>query len=218
VASRASLDGNAWVLSPWIDGVTGASVLSDRRMSVDLAETMGRLSARLGTLDGAGLDLDDTWCEPAGLAEMGRGWLTQLGAGVDSSVADRVRAAAALVDAAWGTGAGWGCGVVHGDYAPINVILRRDRSIVLLDLADLRLGPPLFDVAWWGWVVRYHHADAWHRTWSPFVAAAGLPPGVPLDELTTALARLQLVERAARSDDAATRATWLSRLAETAHW
>jgi aminoglycoside phosphotransferase (APT) family kinase protein len=217
-ASRISRDGSAWVVTPWIDGVTGASVLGDPRLSLHLAEAMGRLTARLGELDGAGLDLDDTWCDPAGLTEMRHGWLDRLGPHVQPSVVSRVRAAAARVEAAWGTRAGWGCGVVHGDFAPINVILRPDGSIAVVDLADLRLGPRLADVAWWGWVVRYHHAEAWHRTWSSFVAAAGLPAGARFDELATAFARLQVVERAARADDPATRTTWLTRLVETADW
>ena len=49
----------------------------------------------------------------------------------------------------------------HGDLAPVNVVMDGGAGpgvvVALLDLERARLAHPLFDAAWWSWVVRYHH-------------------------------------------------------------
>src|SRR3954447_1596121 len=107
---------------------------------------------------------------------------------------------------------------VHGDLAPINVVLRADRTVAaLLDFEHARVSDPLTDVAWWGWVVRHHHPDAWVAAWPTFCAAAG----VDRESDTPALRALMLDElsrRAAAASDDAERARWLERLAEAKTW
>ena len=77
---------------------------------------------------------------------------------------------------------------VHGDFAPINVLVDGDGEIVaLLDFEHAGPGPALLDVAWWGWVVRHHHPEAWEAAWPTFLAAAGLGRG-PIERTLHALA------------------------------
>jgi hypothetical protein len=86
----------------------------------------------------------------------------------------------------------------------------------LLDLEHVRIGPALADVAWWGWVVRHHHPDAWATAWPEFLDAAGVPGDpVTMDGLR-ALALLRLLEAVAGSTDPTTRARWVDRLEQTA--
>ena len=108
--------------------------------------------------------------------------------------------------------------VVHGDYAPINVIVDSDGEIqALIDFEHAGLGRPYADVAWWGWVVRHHHPDAWAAAWPTFRAAAGVEPSVSSADLH-ALALVGLAERAATARDVAEQRRWLMRLSEAATW
>ncbi len=85
--------------------------------------------------------------------------------------------------------------MIHGDFAPINVIVGADGEIAaLLDFEHARAASPVVDVAWWGWVVRHHHPEAWAAAWPTFRAAAGVEPGVTDADLH-ALALLELARR-----------------------
>ena len=107
---------------------------------------------------------------------------------------------------------------VHGDFAPINVILAADGSVAaLLDFEHADVGDPLTDVAWWGWVVRHHHPDAWVAAWPTFCTAAGVDPvrdGPNLRALTLG----GLSRRATAAINERERGQWLERLAEATAW
>jgi Ser/Thr protein kinase RdoA (MazF antagonist) len=122
------------------------------------------------------------------------------------------------VERSWDHRGYWETGIAHGDFAPINVIRLDDSSLALVDLDDLRLGPRLLDVAWWGWVVRYHHPAAWQRMWTLFVESAGLEPGPQLDSTALAISRIEALRRAVQATDDAAREMWHQRLHETAGW
>jgi hypothetical protein len=105
--------------------------------------------------------------------------------------------------------------VVHGDFAPVNVILDPAGEIVaLLDFEHARIGPSLLDVAWWGWVVRHHHPEAWSAAWTTFLTAAGVEPGPTIEREVRSLQVLRLLESVAASEDGTTRTKWLGRLSE----
>src|SRR4051812_23671434 len=107
---------------------------------------------------------------------------------------------------------------VHGDLAPINVVLGADGAVAaLLDFEHAGVGDPLTDVAWWGWVVRHHHPDAWVAAWPTFCAAAGADRESDGPALR-ALMLDELSRRAAAASDDAERARWLERLAEANTW
>jgi aminoglycoside phosphotransferase (APT) family kinase protein len=102
---------------------------------------------------------------------------------------------------------------VHGDFAPVNVVVDPDGEIAaLLDFEHAGTGPPLLDVAWWGWVVRHHHPGAWTAAWPAFLEAAGLEPGQTEAELHELVLRT-LAQRADEAGDAEARRRWLDRLA-----
>ena len=107
---------------------------------------------------------------------------------------------------------------VHGDFAPINVILAADGSVAaLLDFEHADIGDPLTDVAWWGWVVRHHHPDAWAAAWPTFCAAAGADPARD-GPILRALTLDGLSRRATAAVDERDREQWLERLAEATTW
>ncbi len=107
---------------------------------------------------------------------------------------------------------------VHGDFAPVNVVVAPDGTIAaLLDFEHAHAGDPLEDVAWWGWVVRHHHPDAWHAAWPTFCAAAGADPDRDGPTLR-ALMLDELSRRAAAPGNEADRQRWLDRLAEATAW
>ena len=206
----------AWILTPWVDGVVGAAALQSPRSAIRLAEQMGRLAGRIASVDADGLDLNGHWTGPGQLAAAGAGWLAELELSRETRLG--VNRSFGNIVSAWDESTLWRVGTSHGDFAPINVIIGRGDALVLLDLDDLQLGPRLFDVAWWGWVVRYHHPNAWARAWPALVAGAGLDDGAELDAAATAVARVRVLERAAKAPDVRVRSLWLRRLDQTAEW
>jgi aminoglycoside phosphotransferase (APT) family kinase protein len=107
---------------------------------------------------------------------------------------------------------------VHGDFAPVNVVMRADGEIgALLDFEHAGAGPALLDVAWWGWVVRHHHPEAWTVAWPTFLAAA-VPQHDPLEGELHELVLQALADRVAASRDADERARWQQRLSTARTW
>jgi aminoglycoside phosphotransferase (APT) family kinase protein len=109
-------------------------------------------------------------------------------------------------------------GFIHGDFAPVNVVMGADGEIgALLDFEHTGTGPALLDVAWWGWVVRHHHQDAWTAAWPTFLSAAGLERGRVEARLHELVLRT-LADRAAAASDARARRAWQDRLTEARRW
>jgi aminoglycoside phosphotransferase (APT) family kinase protein len=109
-------------------------------------------------------------------------------------------------------------GFVHGDFAPINVLVDAAGEIVaLLDLEHARTGPRGVDVAWWGWVVRHHHPVAWAAAWRPLCTAAGMDPDADAARLHAQMLAW-LLDRAGTALDPIARSRWIERLAAAAAW
>jgi aminoglycoside phosphotransferase (APT) family kinase protein len=107
-------------------------------------------------------------------------------------------------------------GFVHGDFAPINVIVDDAGAVVgLLDLEHSHVGDPLEDVAWWGWVVRHHHPEAWLAAWPTLCDAAGVDDR---DDAIRPLMLDQLERRFALAPDDATRRRWRALRDQAAAW
>jgi len=107
---------------------------------------------------------------------------------------------------------------IHGDFAPVNVVMRADGEIgALLDFEHAGTGPALLDVAWWGWVVRHHHPEAWAAAWPTLLEATGLDIG-PVETHLHDLVLRTLASRAAAGGDARVRRRWQDRLTEARAW
>jgi aminoglycoside phosphotransferase (APT) family kinase protein len=203
--------GATWLSVPWVEGATGAAWLDEPRRARRMAESMGRIARRIERIPGTDLvavappghDADhrariDAWLATAALEPTVRRV-------VESVVAQRAH------DRHPST-------AMHGDFAPINVIVDDAGEVkALLDFEHARLGPAHADVAWWGWVVRHHHPAAWAAAWPTFCQAAGVDSGVAARDLH-ALALVGLLERAATALEGAARQRWVERLSEAAQW
>ncbi len=211
-------DGAAWLTSEWVDGETGAAWLDTPDRARQLATSMGQLARRLRAIDAADLGFDDGIATSRGHAEQARAGL----AGVETDLRPRTRSA---VDEAirWlGADDRWNPVFVHGDLAPVNVILAPDGAIrALLDVEHAALGSPVADAAWWGWVVRHHHPEAWSASWPSFLEAAGLEAGDddrPPRHALRATMLVRLLSSVVDASDQATRGRWVARLDEAAAW
>ncbi len=217
----SSPDAGVWVTTPWLDGATGASMLDDPSRCFELAAGMADLSSLVGNVDPTDLDLDGDWAEPGRLGVVAAAWIATVQADLDPSLAASARKAVATFETARsqaGTASVWRPVVVHGDFVPINVIVRPDGGLALVDLEDVHLAPRLVDLAWWGFIVRYHHPDAWAIGWPALLVAAGIQHQAGIDLLCVAIARLRVLERAAGARTGEGRRRWLGRLVETAGW
>jgi aminoglycoside phosphotransferase (APT) family kinase protein len=196
-----------WLVTPWVDGPLGSSWLDTPARARALAGSMSSLWRQVVALAPAVI-VDpaappDSDPDESGVVD-----------GLDPSTRD-------VVDAAFGTIAGRQTEArtfVHGDFAPINVVLDADGTIrALLDFEHAHVGSRLEDVAWWSWVVRYHHPDAWAEAWPAFCDSAEVDP-VADAVLVEALAMSELVRRASAAPDDRSRDRWLERIARTARF
>ena len=78
-----------------------------------------------------------------------------------------------------------------------------------------------FDAAWWGWVVRYHHAERWLHAWPRLLAAASIPNNAETAARIRVIQRLRCLEMidycaTTRTRDVAD--MWAGRLATTLGW
>jgi Ser/Thr protein kinase RdoA (MazF antagonist) len=203
-------------VTPWIDGATGASALSDPDAARRLAMSMGELAGRIAALDASRLEAAHDWRTPADLTAAAERWLAAIRPEAVAATSAAARRALDTVAAAWDATPAFAVGLAHGDFAPVNVIVDPAGRLVVVDLDDLQPGPRLLDLAWWGWVVRHHHPEAWTWSWPSLLSGAGLEPGPRLDALAVAIALVRLAERAATTTDPDARAGWLRRLEGTA--
>ena len=199
-ARLITIDGTPWLVTNRVDGAVGAAWLDAPARARTLAAAMAGLRRRLleiGPSGAAGL------APPQGLDRPPPGSATAKALEAAESVLSERRLEGVFV---------------HGDFAPINVIVDTEGGIrALLDFEHAHLGDPLEDVAWWCWVVRHHHPDAWHAAWPTFCAAASVDS---VDDGSTihALVIRTLARRAGAARDAQARDRWLGHLSEAAAW
>ena len=206
----------SWLAAPWVDGESGRQWLDTAARSRRLAAGMGALTIRLARADASDLGLERGWGNADEVQRMATACLTRLSGSLGADEVGRLRDAAAIAGA---SPAGASPVFAHGDFAPVNVILAPDGAVrAMLDLESARLSAPLLDVAWWGWILRFHHADAWARTWPVFLDAAGVVGDRETTVLIEAIQRVRCLELAASARDPISRAAWLARLRATLQW
>jgi aminoglycoside phosphotransferase (APT) family kinase protein len=214
-ATRVDTVDAAWIVTPWIEGALGASWLDSPERARHIADRMGRLAAGIRRVADRRLGFDRDAAAPEALAGQASAWRADMRDELDDATASVIDAAVRFL----GEHPPWDARLAHGDFAPINVIVDATGEIVaLLDLEHARVGPPLLDVAWWGWVVRHHHPDAWSAASATFLTAAGVDRGAASERNLHALRLIRLLEAAATADDDASRRRWIGRLTEAATW
>lgn len=227
---QLSADANAdppYAVCEYLPGEPGASCMGTSTGAVALARAMGALLPQLAQTPTHGTGLDTTWASPDRLARQATQQLARCRKLLGGPAAARLEANIAALPGAF---AGRPAVFAHGDFCPVNV-LADDQSIsaggsglVLVGLVDLecaRLADPLFDPAWWGWVVRYHHPERWLAAWPALLAAAGIVPDAATRARIQLLQALRCLEQLddhahMRAGDAA--GMWAERLRATLAW
>jgi len=197
----ATTDAGSWLITDHVGGGVGAAWLDDADRARVLGRTMGRLQRGLRDLDPRSVG-SLTQGPPDHAMDHEEDGIAAALTEADAIIADRAGAMA----------------FVHGDFAPVNVILDGSGNLrALVDFEHAHIGDALEDVAWWGWVVRHHHPAAWMAAWGTFCASAGVDPTHEGATLRAWMLR-QLARRAASAPDRAGRDRWLARLAEAVTW
>jgi aminoglycoside phosphotransferase (APT) family kinase protein len=175
-----------------------------------MAEAMGRLLRRLQAIPVEVLELPLTWADPRSLARTAAAWLGTTEPLLSVAEVAQVQR---LIDTLPGLFAGRPIVVAHGDYGPANVLFEGAQVTALLDLESARLADPLFDLAWWKWLLHAHTPRAFELSWPQFLAAAEVDPGEEdFEQRIFALLTLRLLETTASYAGTGTHEAWVERL------
>ena len=210
--------GGAWVVCPWLGGRLGSTYLGAADDAVRLATRMGALSIRIAAIGLDEVPLGRTWSRRDDLLSAAAAWSAAVDDALDATLRGAIRSAIDRLAVSWTEDRAWEQVVAHGDFVPVNVVEAASGGLALLDLEDVASAPRLFDLVWWGWVVRFHHPDAWTSGWPALLDSAGLTRGAALDEAAVLIGRVRCLERAARLPAGPGRDRWLDRLRATVDW
>jgi aminoglycoside phosphotransferase (APT) family kinase protein len=156
-----------------------------------IARLMGEWLQQLRQAPTSGLPLNDTWTRPKRLATHAAAWLTnvpELNSEQHAALSQIIHTWPALFSNRQAVFA-------HGDYAPVNILTDGEVLTGLVDFESARLADPLFDIAWWAWVVKFHHPGVFPHAWPSFLQGAGIDPGEPqLQDRIRAIQVLHLLE------------------------
>jgi aminoglycoside phosphotransferase (APT) family kinase protein len=190
----------AWLVTSFIDGESGRSMLSSHATASALGELAGRLVAALARVPTARIPLPGLWGSRTMLATSARVWHDDLTGHLEPLVSQRlgrlIGGAPATLDDALPVFA-------HGDLAPVNLIVRGGELVGLLDLEHARLADRLFDLAWFRWTLRWHHPDVWVAASRSALVASGVADEAMTHRRLDLLAALQCLERLAATPSSA---------------
>jgi len=204
-----------YAVREYLPGESAASLMGTVAGAIQVARAMGALLPRLALVETDGAGLSDTWASPISLTRVAQQQLDRCRSLLDTPASAALAATIAEVAACF---VDRPAGFAHGDFCPVNALLADARRLTaddssttddrppmrgnpsavvdgqrpvvgLLDLEFARIANPLFDAAWWGWVVRYHHPERWLHAWPQLLAAAGIA-----DDAATA-ARIRVIQR-----------------------
>lgn len=215
-----------FLVREYVEGEVGAGLLATDGRAVQLAQTMGTALPKLARVRTEGLGLNTAWANPARVAAQAHAQLERRRAMLSEKHTALLQNTIEAYEMLFRNRSG---AFAHGDFCPINTVfsptnsepeLTENGQLVLLDLEFARIADRLFDAAWWGWVVRFHHQAQWHIAFSRLLATAGIPD----DEITRTrlqtIQHLRLLEaldyNAALSPERG--AAWATRLATTMSW
>jgi aminoglycoside phosphotransferase (APT) family kinase protein len=199
----------------YIPGEVAATLLETPSATRALADQMGAQLGRLARVPTTIDWLDQTWARPGSLAEAAEGWLSDCASRLAADQRATLAATVARLGAEWIGDAR----LAHGDFCPVNAIIDQHEVIALVDWELARIAGALFDAAWWGWVVRFHHPERWREAWPRLLAAAGLPGTPEAHRHIIALQRLRCLEMfAGAGADTPESSAWRERLGQTLQW
>jgi aminoglycoside phosphotransferase (APT) family kinase protein len=171
------------VVTRWLEGLPGMTRMGDAVGAAQVGGAAGAAWSALRRVDVGGLELDDLWARGGDLQAAATGWLATVRPALASDRATEIRARIERVGEMLRDRRS---GFVHGDLVPANVLLREGGPPAVLDLESVRIGDRLFDAAWFGWIVRYHHPELHAPAWAAFLGAAGLGRLSPADSVLLA--------------------------------
>jgi len=142
-----------------------------------LARAMGAMLAGFSELPCADVELDDMWARPRYLGARADAWAECLAPALSAEQAADLEAVLADLPTLFD---GRPAVLAHGDYAPVNILVRADIVTGLLDFESVRVADPLYDAAWWAWSVGLAGADVLAAAWPSFLEGMGIDPAEPL--------------------------------------
>jgi Ser/Thr protein kinase RdoA (MazF antagonist) len=191
---------------PYVDGLVAAELLGTPEGAATCGRCCGEVAAAIAGARDAPTGLRATWTSSGLLVEAARTWLASCEGVLATSQVDALETvlarAARTVDESPSQ-------VAHGDLAPVNVLVHESAIAAVLDLDRVQLAHPLYDAAWFSWVVTFHHPDVAAHACAAFAEAAGTPARAT--EVSW-LWPLLLLERLAQAASPGERATWTARL------
>jgi len=216
IAADAAAD-PPYVVREYLAGAPGSTLMDSDADALRLAVEMGAILRRLASVPTAGVALHTGWSDPARMAHQAARQLERCHTLFDAATSRTLTTIIASVATHF---AGRPRQFAHGDFCPINTLVEDDHVVALLDLEFARIADPLFDAAWWGWVVRYHHPARWAVAWPRFLDAAGIAADAATLERIGILQRLRCLEALdySRMIDPERAALWLRHLSATLAW
>ena len=201
-----------FLVTRYVAGSSGREWLGDDARATQLGTAVGRLLREVARVPAGGLRLSQTWADRGRLAAAGERGLATSRPELGGAEAAAIRSTIARLPAVF---VGTRPVLAHGDLAPVNVLMRDGQVAALLDLERTRLAHPLFDAAWWRWILCYHHPERAEAAVGSFLASAGVPGDAVTGAALDALATLQCLEVLAATPrrEAVTRREWAARIA-----
>ena len=203
----------SFMVTSYIAGRGGGALLADDGGATGLGSAMGALADDVARAPVARRRLSATWADAGRLDAAARRWLARSSDALTPALTTRAEQLLPLLPAAF---SGARPVLAHGDFAPVNVIMRDGELVALLDLERARIAHPLFDAAWLRMIVRHHHPDRWDAFGPAFMAADGIEQSREVArnaDLLAALQCLEMVDGTPRSQ-VAVRSAWVHRLSE----
>jgi aminoglycoside phosphotransferase (APT) family kinase protein len=192
----------AWLVTSFIDGESGRSMLTSHATASALGVQVGQLTAALARVPTAGIPMPGLWGSHTALAASARIWHDDLTGRLDPLVSQRLGRLIAGAPATLGDASRV---FAHGDLVPVNLIVRGGGLVGLLDLEHARFADRLFDLAWFRWTLRWHHPDVWAAASRSALLASGVADEAMTHRRLDLLAALQCLERLAATPSSAAR-------------
>jgi aminoglycoside phosphotransferase (APT) family kinase protein len=192
-----------------VEGEPGAALLGRSGGPAAVGAVFGAAWQTMRAVDTDGIELPLAWGSGPGLAAAGDAVRRAIASVVPSARPRLIREVAVAREVLGGRTTGF----AHGDFVPVNGLVRDGRLVGLIDFESAGLADPLTDPAWFAWIVGYHHPAVAGAAWTSFLAAAELETN---DRETRVLLRIlpviAMLERLDGARDERQRGHWIELL------